>query len=98
MGVVTWTPKARDDLDRAARYIAGDSPRMSEVFRARVLEAVARLEPFPRIGRIVPNLKRDDLREIFVYNYRIVYQLVGDDARVVGVRHGARRMRRDDLF
>lgn len=32
----------------------------------------------PKIGRIVPEFDREDIREIFHKNYRIVYKIASD--------------------
>jgi plasmid stabilization system protein ParE len=37
-------------------------------------------ELFPRSGRVVPELSRDDVRELIVGDYRIVYRLDNDVA------------------
>jgi plasmid stabilization system protein ParE len=48
------------------------------------------LEAAPRIGRVVPEFGREDLREVLFRGYRIVYLLRGDTVTVPRVVHGAR--------
>jgi len=58
----------------------------------RVIDAVGRLERFPRSGKVVPELNRDDVREVIAPPYRIVYRIVGDsNIHTLTVHHGARR-------
>src|SRR6266498_3574668 len=40
-------------------------------------------------GRIVPEVESRAVREIFVYRYRLMYQVSGDEVRVIAVLHGA---------
>ena len=70
-----WTRRAQTDLFALGRFVAKDNPdaarRLLETLLLRA-EAAARM---PRSGRRVPELRRDDLREIVVGNYRMVYRL-----------------------
>jgi toxin ParE1/3/4 len=93
MGEISWTPKARADLDAACEYIARDSPRLAASFASRIETAVERLASFPHSGRVVPELERPDVRELIVYSYRIVYRLRGEDVEILTVHHGARLLR-----
>jgi protein-S-isoprenylcysteine O-methyltransferase Ste14 len=42
----------------------------------------------PKLGRIVPEFARDDVRERFVYSYRVIYQVRDEVLVVVNVIHG----------
>jgi plasmid stabilization system protein ParE len=44
----------------------------------RIFESTARLEEFPRFGRVAPELGRDDVREVIVGDYRVVYRIEAD--------------------
>ena len=90
MGTVAWTPKARDDLNAAARYIGRDSPRLARSFAARIESSIDRLAIFPRSGRVVPEFGRPDIRELIVQSYRVVYRLQGDGVEILTIHHGAR--------
>jgi toxin ParE1/3/4 len=45
---------------------------------------------FPLGGRVVPELRRPDIRELFVYSYRIVYRIHNDAVTILTIYHGAR--------
>jgi toxin ParE1/3/4 len=92
MASVTWREPALDDVEDIRRRIARDSPQSAEAFVNRIFAATDRLELFPRSGRVVSGAERDDLREIFVHGYRVIYRIIDDEVEVVGVRHGARRL------
>jgi addiction module RelE/StbE family toxin len=87
---VAWTEQALDDLDSICRFIARDAPRYAELFAARVFRATERLEQFPRSGRVVPEFGQEEIREIIVHGYRIIYRLVPDEVQILTVHHGAR--------
>jgi plasmid stabilization system protein ParE len=46
----------------------------------------------PRAGRSVPELRRDDVREVVVRGYRIVYQLAARGIIVLAVFEGHRQL------
>ncbi len=90
MAQVSWTDQALDDLDSICLFIARDAPRYSELFAARVFRATDRLVDFPRSGRIVPEVGREDIRELIVQGYRIIYRVLADAVEILTVHHGAR--------
>jgi toxin ParE1/3/4 len=92
MAAVVWMPAAYEDLESVRRYIARDSPRNGEMLASRITQAARRLELFPRYGRVVPEFARDDLRELIVESFRVVYLVSADLVQILAVRHGARRL------
>ncbi len=40
-------------------------------------------------GRAVPEFAREDLRELIIQNYRVVYRVSNDRITVLAVLHGA---------
>lgn len=87
---VVWSPEAVEDVDAIAGYIARDSAFYAAAVVEKLLAIAKGLVVFPEIGRIVPELGDETLRECFVYSYRLIYQLRADDILVVAVIHGRR--------
>jgi toxin ParE1/3/4 len=87
--VVVWTPAARDCLDEILQYIAADSPLAAAKVLEVVLAAAESLSLFSDRGRIVPEMGSRSIREIFVYRFRIMYQVSSSDVRILAVLHGA---------
>jgi len=48
------------------------------------------LTDFPHAGRVVPELGDENIRERFVYSYRLVYRIEQKQIVVVAVVHGKR--------
>jgi len=90
---ILWSPQALLDVESVRDYISHDSPRYAELVVRRLIAAVGRLEEFPRSGRIVPERNREDLREIIVRPYRIVYRLRPDLVEIVTVFRASRLLR-----
>jgi toxin ParE1/3/4 len=87
---VRWTSQAVEDLQSIRRFIERDSPRYGRLVVERLYEATERLELFPRSGRMVPEVGREEIRELIVGDYRIVYRLESDAAVLLTVFRGSR--------
>lgn len=87
--------QALKDLRALSDYIALDSPRYAALWVDRLVDASARLAVLPNAGRVVPELHRQDIRELLVGDYRIIYRLKPGVTEVLTVSHGSRRLRLD---
>lgn len=67
-----------------------DARLMAATFADRILRATDRLATLPRSGRVVPEVGREIIREIFVSNYRIIYRVGKGDVHILTIHHGAR--------
>ena len=88
-----WSP-ARDDLHDIVVFIARDNPNRAMSFGYELIFETDRLREFPKAGRIVPEYRNDDLREIILRPYRIVYRIDHDRSlcEIARVWHSARRL------
>ncbi len=89
---VDWSPSALDDVASIAAYIAEDSEFYAAAVVQKIFYRVRQLSASPRRGRIVPEYGVENVREIFVYNYRIIYRITDDSVTIETVIHGRRQM------
>lgn len=75
MTKLLWSPQALRDLEAIRDYIAADSPRYAALVVERIVVGVERLRDFPESGRVVPERNDQEIREVIVRPYRIVYRL-----------------------
>lgn len=87
---VTWTVVAWSDLEEAANYIAKDSPHYAAAFVREARDATRSLAYLAERGRVVPEFDNPSIRELFVRNYRIIYQVTEQTVYIIGFIHGAR--------
>ncbi len=87
---VVWSPLANDQVDEAVAFIAADDPAAALEWLERLLERVKSLAAYPDSGRIVPELERDDIRELIVSPYRVIYRRRAEFVEIASIRHGAR--------
>lgn len=89
---IIWSAQAREDLRDIVTFIAQDNPQVAESFGYQLMSKVDVLAQFPRIGRVVPEEQDENVREIILRPYRIVYQ-IADQEQIIAVArvwHGAR--------
>ncbi|HHJ16915.1 MAG TPA: type II toxin-antitoxin system RelE/ParE family toxin [Gammaproteobacteria bacterium] len=87
---VTWSPEAVEDLESIAEYIDRDSSYYAQSVISQVLEASRKIKEFPLIGRMVPEIGDENIRERFIYSYRLVYKIQQQRILIVAVIHGKR--------
>ena len=87
---VTWSPEAVEDLESIAEYIERDSLFYAQSVVSKILEASRNIKEFPLIGRVVPEIGDENIRERFIYSYRLVYQIRQQRILIVAVIHGKR--------
>jgi len=90
---VVWTEQALEDLDAICRFIARDALSAAKLFAFKTFEASDALAEFPQMGRMVPELKDQSLRELILGQYRLIYRHDPTLHRVaiLTLLHGARR-------
>jgi len=90
MGKVIWSPVALEDIKSIHDYIAKDSADRAALFIERLIESTDRLTEFPNSGRVIPEINKNDCREIIFGSYRIMYDVISDAVRIASVVHSAR--------
>ena len=87
---VSWSRRALQDLEAIADYIAADSPTYAGIVVKKIVHQTRTLARFPRAGRQVPEFDNENVRELVVYSYRIIYRLQDEEAVIAAVIHGKR--------
>lgn len=87
---VEWSPRAIEDVEAIANYIAADSIVYAAAVVKKILEVTRRLARFPLAGRIVPEFDDENIREQFAYSYRIIYRVQGETITIAAIIHGKR--------
>ena len=93
--MVRWSAPARNDLRQIYDYIARDSRYYARVVIDKIVTSTEKLERFPDIGRVVPEIGDDNVKELFVYSYRILYEITPDRIEVLAIVHGKRDFPKD---
>ena len=87
---VIWSAQAASALDEAIGYVSGDSPSAAIQLLEAALDAASSLAQLSERGRIVPEVGSPTIRELFVFKYRLMYEIRPDKIAVIAFVHGAK--------
>lgn len=87
MAEIVWTEEALSDLEAIGEYFNRTAPSYAPVVVSRLYTSVERLIEHPKIGRQVPEIGHESLRELIVENYRVIYQLHEERIEIITVVH-----------
>jgi toxin ParE1/3/4 len=92
---VVFTPRARADLDDLWLHVALANPAAADRLIDRIVDKCQGLADYPQLGPVRLAIA-PDARAIVVGEYLALYRVVGFDAVIVRIVHGARQLR--ELF
>jgi toxin ParE1/3/4 len=84
---ILWSPLALDRMEEIAAYIAEDNPEVAERWIENVFARVKTLSRFPESGREVPEIRRREIRELVLGNYRVIYRIRDEEFAILTIRH-----------
>ncbi len=87
---IKWTELSIDDLENIRDYIALDNEFYSKIFIEKIVVSVEKLVDFPQLGRVVPEIGIEEIRELIYRDYRIIYEVKDEEVNIVTVVHGSR--------
>jgi len=90
---IDWSPEAIEDLNAIAEYINRDSEFYARSVVSKILSLAMNLSEFPMVGRAVPELEDENIRERFAYSYRLIYRVEQERMLIVAVIHGKRLLK-----
>jgi len=89
---VDWSARALRDLEEISDYIARDDEPAAARWVDKLIAAAERAAVLPMMGRRVPEMDRDDVRERLVHAYRVVYWIHEEHIEILTVFEGHRRL------
>lgn len=95
---IVWSPLAVDRVSEIAGYIAQDKPSAAENWINTVFSKVEQLKTSPEIGRVVPEIKNKQFRELIYGNYRIIYRIEKKQISILTIRHGKQILPIDEIL
>ena len=87
---MTWSNPAKIDLKQIHDYIARDSRFYAKKVSSEIVEKTETLNLFPKVGRIVPEVEDPNVRELLIYSYRVIYEILPDRIEVLALIHSKR--------
>ncbi|MCH8495307.1 MAG: type II toxin-antitoxin system RelE/ParE family toxin [Balneolales bacterium] len=85
---IIWSPTAKNRLIEILDYISQDNAEAAIDLIDTIEESVSKIAQNPMIGRIIPELQSEHIREIVIHqNYGIIYEIKECTLEVLTVRH-----------
>ena len=95
---IIWSPLAIDRASEIAEYIARDKPSAAEKWVNTIFSKVEQLRSSPEIGRIVPEIRNEQFRELIYGNYHIIYRIEKKQISILTIRHGMQILPIDEIL
>jgi len=83
----------RNDIREIAKYISQDSQYYAEKTSDAIYDKIDLLKSGIYIGRKVPELNNENIRELIYKDYRIIFKIQSGTAYIQTVIHGAREFK-----
>ncbi len=89
---VRWTANSIQDLLLIKEIISLDSPERAETWIGELYTTGENLAMFFERGRIVPEFSQENIRELLIEKYRLVYRFKPSSIEILTVFEGHRRL------
>ena len=94
---IIWSPLAVEQVQDIASYIALDKPAAAVYWAEKIFSSVERLTDFPKSGRVVPEINRNEIREIVRGNYRVIYKIKAKEILVLVVKSYRQQLKKNEI-
>jgi plasmid stabilization system protein ParE len=95
---VKWTNQSIEDINNIADFIAKDSVKYARLQVNTFFDTCKILEQFPYAGRVVPESGKENIRELKVGSYRIIYLIINQGTiDILTIRHSHRILKIKNL-
>lgn len=95
--MVIWTHHAKAQLRHIHDYIAQDSTFYAKRVSEDLVSKTLVLDNLPRLGRVVPELNEENIREIPLYSYRVLYEIKPNQIEILAVIHKRRDLQPEEI-
>ena len=84
---IFWSPLAVERLENIFEYISKEDNDAAYKLIGKIFKKVETLSKFSERGRKVPEANREEIREIFEGEYRIIYRVEPKRVIVLSIRN-----------
>jgi toxin ParE1/3/4 len=84
---ISWSPLAVERLEDIYEYISTDNNSAAQKLVKSIFNKVESLSKNPDRGRKVPEANREEVREVFEGEYRIIYRIESKRIFILTIRN-----------
>lgn len=85
-------------LQEIEEYISKDNPISAIEFVDKLISIAETIIDNPEIGRVVPELSLENIRELIHKNYRIVYLIKKNSLDILTIFEGHQLLKKDEIL
>lgn len=94
---IVWSPLSYERLENIYEFISDKDPVAAKNLINRIFERIESLTGYPERGRKVPEINRNEIREVFVSEYRIIYKIEPNKILILTIRNFKQLLPKTDL-
>ena len=94
---IFWSPLAAERLEEVYGYISVDNKAAAKKVVERIFKKVESLAKNPERGRKVPETNREEIREVFEGEYRIIYRVESKRVSILTIRNFKQLLPENDV-
>ncbi len=95
---INWTFQAKEDLKSIMEFISKDSKRYAKLQVLRIKYRTCILNSQIYLGKIVPEIDKQNIRELVEGRYRIIYKIVSkNQIDILTVHHSVRDLTKREI-
>jgi plasmid stabilization system protein ParE len=96
---VEWTKQAIEDIFSIREYYLPLSPKFANKVTDQIFSKERLIASFPTVGRVVPELNNENVREIIYKQFRIIYVVLEKDSiHIITVHTSSKPLSEISLF
>ena len=94
---IVWSPLSYERLENIYEFISDKDYVAAKNLINRIFERVESLTRYPERGRKVPEINRNEIREIFESEYRIIYKIEPKKILILTIRNFKQLLPKTDI-
>jgi plasmid stabilization system protein ParE len=84
---IVWSPLSYERLENIYEFISDKDPVVAKKLINRIFERIESLSRYPERGRKVPEIDRNEIREVFESESRIIYKIEPKKILILTIRN-----------
>lgn len=94
---IIWSHLSVERLNEIFEYISNNNHAAAKKFVDKIFSKVESLDNYPQRGRKVPEVNREEIREVFLGEYRIIYRVNKGEIIILTIRNFKQLLPKEDI-
>jgi plasmid stabilization system protein ParE len=94
---IVWSLLSCERLENIYEFISDKDPVAAQKLINRIFKRIESLTRYPERGRKVPEVNRNEIREVFESEYRIIYKIESKKILILTIRNFKQLLPKTDI-